>query len=285
MLYLVFWGIDDSPYDYSPYVLSATQVFASKYLTELHLIDCEIGDIGDVLCSNLRSLKLFHVSMDDVTFKYILIGCPLIEHLNLSFEGDLPKINASEVLNLKTLIVEGSLFGESDITSSVICGPFLNLRRLELRHVNYVDDSFFKNITSSFPKLEDLTLEHLCNHPTFKISSHSITNLSLNHLENIKMAELDVPNIKNFKFSDTRIPPLSFITSSKEWKSEISLDYSSSGILDLSKLREFLIKLGQSKITLCLTSTVSRNVAPNRNIEIFHLPAIEELILIKTGIL
>lgn len=110
---------------------------------------------------------------------------------------------------------------------------------------------FFASLSSWFPSLEDLTLDSWTGCPDIKISSRSLKFISC-HYVSLRMASLDVPNVRKIKFiSSLHIPLLLFTTDhSRELECEINFVYVEGEVSWFKTLRNPLTELGRSRISL-----------------------------------
>ncbi|EYU45743.1 hypothetical protein ABFS82_O000600 [Erythranthe guttata] len=223
------------------------EVFGAESLEDLHLEGFTFDEKGIermVVFKRLRSLCLRHVKFEDDVLQKIIASCPLIETLNVEGYCDwewTSTIKLNDLRNLKNLksnIFTFEIHPPSLETIDIRCGDirlhrgavFYNLRDLYLARVG----SSLDHLSScKFPRLECLDL-YDCGRP-----------------EEIQLF-IDAPNIVCFKCNESRVPSISFATTSREWKSDISLtpdEFSSSWFL---KIKELLKSLSRSKISLTI---------------------------------
>ncbi|GFP89487.1 F-box/LRR-repeat protein at2g42730 [Phtheirospermum japonicum] len=201
------------------------EVFGSENLVGLSVKGCKI-DLGVIRCSRLESLCLDSVGIDDHSISNIISSCPLIQ--NLSLVGSESPINLPKLHNLRCLVL--SAVG--------------------------INNFFYGDLSTKFPSLKELTLRYCCNaQDEIRICSRSLEHLNFEQgYYKVSRVEFDVPSIRKFMFEGWVIPSLSFISTSSEWESHLSIKFdflSTSWFLELNK---FLTELSRSKIYLTLHS-------------------------------
>ncbi|KAL8508963.1 hypothetical protein ACS0TY_016235 [Phlomoides rotata] len=208
------------------------EVLESEFLVGLSFYGGTI-DAQDhkVSWSRLKSLCLDRVCIQGNTNIWGMISmCPLIEELVLS------ECNGTCDHNLTGLEY---------------------LKVLRLMRVK-IGEWLLRDLSSKFPRLKKLTLEHCTGYDEeeIQICSNSLEFMSFLHEGRMKTMVLrfifDFPRIKKLKLLTPNIlPSLSFKTASPEWESHISMACK----LESSSLmaaREFLQELSPSKIHLIL---------------------------------
>ncbi|KAG8370069.1 hypothetical protein BUALT_Bualt14G0079300 [Buddleja alternifolia] len=252
------------------YVLPV-QVFEAKSLINLSVTGCKIDRQfdGDMICSNLESLTLCRVFIGDDMIRDIILRCPLLETLYLSECMGLLNVNLSKLHNLKKFSatkrwacnVRSPLIElEERTVGSYICKQvnvpeYCKLSCLILEEVK-IDESFFHDLSSKFPCLENLSLHYCDGYKDIEISSHSLKYISLMDVYKLKKAKFEVPSISQFNFAAFSIPSLSFMTPAREYESYISLalhwgdHVEDCWFLDLKK---FLTELSRSRTSVSIT--------------------------------
>ncbi|GFP98396.1 F-box/LRR-repeat protein at3g59200 [Phtheirospermum japonicum] len=220
------------------------EVLAAQNLVGLSVEGCKI-DLGmdqKVRCSRLESLSLNKVLMQqrDMIFN-VTSSCPLIQKLTLSY---------IYIFDSKT-----QSWRLSSYSSDPVNLPMLHkLRCLELCNVKF-DTSFFSDLSSNFPFLEELTLKHCCT--VQEVCSRSLKHLNFaqddRSSDDRTSVKFDVPSMRTFTFEGEVIPLVSFKSTSSEWESHVSINYkdplSTKWFLELNEL---LAKLRGSKTSLSL---------------------------------
>ncbi|KAL3812775.1 hypothetical protein ACJIZ3_014043 [Penstemon smallii] len=274
------------------YVLPV-QVFATISLKKLAVRQCQVSGLtdGGVNCSNLASLSLFRVSIEDDMIRRILLGCPFIENLRLIQCKGLRNINLSEMHKLRKVSVRDrkddlKIEFEERRVGSVLYGQvnvpkFRYLSSLILKDLN-IDNTFFHEFSHKFPCLGYLTLADCHGYRDVRISSHSLEHINLTcQYRKLKKACFDVPGIRKFKFIGINFPSLSVTTASREWESDIKLSCLHD-VLKVSwfrKLRNFLAQLSFSKISLSLEFDNEECDAFVGDVQGFPIPVVENLML------
>ncbi|KAL3634841.1 hypothetical protein CASFOL_021895 [Castilleja foliolosa] len=258
-------------------------VFQSESLVELHLTRCDLSILKsthNVMLNNLQTLRLHEVEITDEIFEKILLGCPLIETLNLSkctglksiklhkhhivknfrcFMDERIIIEIEDPHTLESLYIEYENYRCPDWYLPFTNMHFPHLKCLDLYRVHLPAETF-DNFSSFFPCLSELILKSCDGLKKFRLLSSSIRRLTIKtDLKNRIKAFIDTPNILYFEFSGAHcfLPLIKFTTPSNEWKSQISLHYmlkhsEKDDTPWLLKLHRLLKSLSQSHITLSL---------------------------------
>ncbi|KAI5650989.1 hypothetical protein M9H77_36994 [Catharanthus roseus] len=145
-----------------------------KSLLELSLKCRRLKLPKDVECHNLKSLHLYHVSLDESALERIITSCQKIEDLKLCW---------FEAPNLEFL---------SCTNGRSLSNPH-NLKQLVLVESDKIPDGFF----SDFPNLEDLEIyDDWFKLRRFRISSNSFREIKLNAINrwnNLDELHIDSP--------------------------------------------------------------------------------------------
>ncbi|KAL3634938.1 hypothetical protein CASFOL_021992 [Castilleja foliolosa] len=279
-------------------------VFQSESLVELYLTRCDLiilKSTYNVMLKNLQTLLLHDVYITDEIFEKIILGCPLIENLDLFNCIGFKSIKLRKHCNIKKFRC---------MAPNEIIVEIENPQTLESFHIRKCRDWFFRNRNTHFPHLQSLNLHSVQLPETFdnfssffpclnelildscpglkefRLSSSSIKRLTIrtdriNPGKRIK-AFIDTPNILYFEYSGHGfLPSIKFTTTSKVWKSQISLWYmlepsdndATSWFLKLNKL---LNALSQSHITLRLAPNVYEKLYINDSYGGFYKPVVVE---------
>lgn len=237
----IMMGASDLEFEFLPQSSTLgfpVKVLGFENLVRLSATGCKIvaGVDGKVSCSRLKSLSLCRVHIESDLISNIISSCPLIESFLLS---DCKCRN-----KLLTL------------SSSV---EFHKLKCLSLEKVK-VDEFFFHDFSLKFPCLKDLTLHHCSTGGrTIQIHSNSLDCISILDCTSIApyrklCVEFNVPSIRKFSFVGSKIPSITFVTSSSEWESDISITCPGPhlGAQWFQKLKLLLTSLTPSKISFFL---------------------------------
>ncbi|KAL3634825.1 hypothetical protein CASFOL_021879 [Castilleja foliolosa] len=256
-----------------------------------------------VMLNNLRTLRLHYVNITDEVFEKIILGCPLIENLDLldcyglksiklhkhhiikNFRCFMDRQTVIEIENPHTL---ESFYIENwcpDRSFPLTNLHFPHLKSLDLYRVHLPAETF-ENFSSFFPCLSELILKSCDGLKEFRLLSSSIKRLTIESgLRNrIKAAFIDTPNILYFEFScdgNSSLPSIKFTTTSNEWKSHISLwykleSYEKDDTSWLLKLDKLLMALSQSHITLKLYANNYKKLHINDSLGGFYKPVVVE---------
>ncbi|KAL3647427.1 hypothetical protein CASFOL_008395 [Castilleja foliolosa] len=281
-------------------------VFQSESLVELHLQRCALSTLkstDNVMLNNLQTLRLHYVYITDEIFEKIILGCPLIENLDMLKCFGLKSIKLHKhhaIKNFRCFVDEQTIIEmeedphtlESFYVDNRCPNWFLphknmyfpHLKSLELYRVHLPAETL-DNFSSFFPCLSELILNACDGLKEFRLLSSSIKRLTIKSKNRIK-AFIDTPNILYFEFSgeDFLLPSIKFTTTSNEWKSQISLwwympekDATSWLFLKLNKLLE---SLSQSHITLnlfyrmSLVDHIYQKLHINDSYESFYKPVV-----------
>ncbi|XP_051127994.1 putative F-box/LRR-repeat protein At4g13960 [Andrographis paniculata] len=166
----------------------------------------------------------------------------------------------------------------SVVDDRINVSQFMKLRCLVLESVR-LDQMVFSDFLTKFPYLEDLKV-HYCNGCVrFDLSSPSLEYISLANHKKLSIHLVDVPNIRNFKFSGSIIPSLACTTTSKEWESDIRFTVSNTlGSAGFLEMMNFLTELSHSKISLVI-ELLSSHVEFVPVVHDFPKPVVENLTL------
>ncbi|XP_057771914.1 putative F-box/FBD/LRR-repeat protein At1g66290 isoform X2 [Salvia miltiorrhiza] len=226
------------PTMWMPTIVMPQEVLGSETLLRLSLCGCEID--GNVNCSMLKSLSLDRVHLKSADLlESITSCCNSIEELSLSNSYDI----SNNISNYRTLLSGKNIH------------ELHKLKRLYLEMV-IVCNSFFDNLESRFPCLEDMSLV-LCSCPPTLLTSSSLKRISMVQCLASRI-EFEVPNLAIFSYSADKHVLSSIISISikarDEWESHISMEchhfrISSSWYRDLHKL---LTQLSSSRINLAI---------------------------------
>ncbi|KAL8533019.1 hypothetical protein ACS0TY_009323 [Phlomoides rotata] len=227
------------------------QVFGSENLNTLSVSRCKID--GKVSCSRLKSLTLDNAIVEGDRIWDIISSCPLIENLS---------------------ITPWSKFGKKIVES----GPFNKLKSLLLSRVE-VHSLLFKDFSSKFPCLKDLSIHGCCCDEEIQISSPSLE--CINFKENtILGVKFDVPRIRKFTFSGSTSSSLTFKTTSRNWESSINICHFSPMTASWFKqLNEFLKRLSQSKVSLSLEILPEASLDHDTSLQGLTKPEVENLMI------
>lgn len=219
------------------------EVLGSENLLRLSVTGCKID--GKVNWSRLKSLSLCRVCIEGDMIWDIISSCPLIEKLVLSECKCLVKFQSPHFVTSSTrmLALNHGLINLYE---------FLKLKCLFLEKVK-ISSLFFSEFSLKFPCLKDLTVRHCFGYKEIQIHSPSLEYISFAH-KRILRAKFDVPSIRRFSFSGSKVPSLSFERAYREWKSEISITWKRFNTKWFLKLNKFLGDLSQSAITLSLVT-------------------------------
>lgn len=289
-------GADDINLEFNPPIseyLLPKDLFETESLVGLSAVGCRIFDV-EVMCSRLKSLRLYQVSTKDDVIREIMLGCPLLENLFLSDCEGFVRVNVGRMLNLKSLSVIRQVskpgrwriplieFEEQSVGLVIGCQPnvseFGKLSYLLLERVK-IDKMLFCDLSNKFPCIKDLTVRYCDGCVRFDISSHSLKYISLAHARKLDI-KLDVPNICKFKFSGAIIPSLCYMTASGEWESDIAFAcWNNLGPSWFLELKRLLTNLSMSKITLRIELMRKNHINKLPDIHGFPKPMVENLIL------
>ncbi|CAA0833344.1 Putative F-box/LRR-repeat protein [Striga hermonthica] len=193
-------------------------IFESKSLQRLNLHYCNLSH-DDILHSDmsssihLKQLRLSDVCITDEILEKIIYSCPLIE-LKLSGCVGLRSIRIDKrARHLKRFEWSGSY----DVKES----PSLEIDVPSLEEINSHSDFFSHN----FPCLESLSLKDCYVFEEFELSSRSIKKFDLSSRDVSLNSVIDVPSIVVFKYEGYAPESFSFTTTSKKWKSDITLGH------------------------------------------------------------
>ncbi|KAL8485156.1 hypothetical protein ACS0TY_027451 [Phlomoides rotata] len=213
------------------------EVLESETLVRLSLRKCRIYlQNQKVSCSGLKYLSLSRVYIEGNTFWDIILMCPLIEELVLSK----CKFGEDEKLESK----------------SVLAGvyAFNKLKVLSLNGVR-IGEWLFSDFSSGFPCLKDLSLKGNIGYKEIQICSNSLECISFAKTSVLR-AKFDVPRLRKFKLLGLCVPSLSFKKIPRESDISFVLDSHKLNTSWFLKLREFLLKLSPSNISLCLSMRI-----------------------------
>ncbi|KAL3634857.1 hypothetical protein CASFOL_021911 [Castilleja foliolosa] len=282
-------------------------VFQSESLVELHLQRCDLSTLestDNVMLNNLQTLRLHGVNITDEIFEKLILGCPLIENLDMLKCIGLKSIKLHKHHNIKDfgcsvnvpLIIEiedphalESLRIENCCHNWFLPHKnmhFPHLKSLTLQRVKLNIDTF-SNFSSFFPCLNELIINNCKGLKEFRLLSSSIKRLTIiMDTRNRIKAFFGTPNILYFKYSghgDAVLPSIKFTTTSNEWKSKISLSCKlNRSDKDLRKLNNLLKALSQSHITVKLFHNVFRKqLHINDSYGGFYKPVVVEHLKLK----
>ncbi|KAL3634976.1 hypothetical protein CASFOL_022030 [Castilleja foliolosa] len=280
-------------------------VFQSESLVELHLQHCNLNTLeftDNVMLNNLQTLRLHEVCITDEIFEKILSSCPSIENLDLVYCFFFKSIKLRKHRNIKNfscvpfnkiiIEIEDPHILESFRIEECCSDWFLRHRNMHFPHLKSLNldtvqlPETFDNFSSSFPCLNELILDSCHGLKEFRLLSSSIKRLTIkidpmNPGKRIK-AFIDTPNILYFEYSGHDfVPSIKFTTTSKEWKSQITLWYkpghsdndATSWFLKLNKL---LKALSQSHITLIFNPSKYKKLHINDSYGGFYKPVVVE---------
>ncbi|XP_057771919.1 uncharacterized protein LOC130991624 isoform X3 [Salvia miltiorrhiza] len=228
------------------FVLPA-EVLGSETLLRLSVSGCVI-DGNVVNCSMLKSLSLDNVALKSAAMLRIMTSCcNSIEELSLSnscISNHRRLLSGMKVHQLLFLKRHRILLSGEDL-------PELHkLKRLYLETVA-VDNSFFHDLESRLPCLEDMSLVR-CYCTAIRVKSSSLQRISIVQRDASKL-ELEVPNLAVFSYSGGSVPWFISIKARDECESHISMEFdhflTSSWYLCLHKL---LTQLSPSRINLTI---------------------------------
>ncbi|XP_057771918.1 uncharacterized protein LOC130991624 isoform X2 [Salvia miltiorrhiza] len=228
-------GATDLKIEFFTFVLPP-EVLRSESLLRLSVSGCEID--GNVNCSMLKSLSLDSVLLkSDDMLRIITSCCNSIEELSLS----------NSFFSNQRILLSGTNLHELH-----------KLKRLYLEMVD-VDKSFFDDLESRFPCLEDMSLVNCHGYRQIWVASSSLQRINIEQPVNVLIGKFKVPILAVFSYSGVGIPSLS-IDARDEWESHISIErhhfrISSSWYRDLHKR---LTQLSLSRINLTIKIVGSR---------------------------
>ncbi|CAA0833995.1 Unknown protein [Striga hermonthica] len=257
-------------------------VFLAESLEELHLCRCRVSPVESVRFKILRTLTLQHVQVDGATFETIMLGCPLLRRLVLTYCLGLRNVRLSKAASpgLKHFELDNFEWTEGhsieidvpNLEKGRIVGPWIwchhqskllfpRLTNLDLNSVILSRESF-DLLSFGCPTLESLTLFSCSGFEEFHLASDSVKWLTIS-TSNIllKGATICAPNILRFTFFACILQPLhtfSFTTTtSKDWSSQIYLSsYKDDPDFNVNwwflELRRMLKALSGSRISLFL---------------------------------
>ncbi|XP_057773747.1 uncharacterized protein LOC130993044 [Salvia miltiorrhiza] len=256
------------------------EVLGSETLLRLSVSGCVIID-GNVNCSMLKSLSLDNVVLKSADMlKSITSCCNSIEELSLSNSCIsnhrilLSGMNVHQLLILKRhrILLSGENIHELH-----------KLKRLYLETVA-VDNSFFNDLESRLPCLEDMSLVS-CYCTAIRVKSSSLQRISIVQRDASKL-ELEVPNLAVFSYSGGSLLPWSIsIKARDECESHISMEcdhfQTSSWYRGLHKM---LTQLSPSRINLTtnMSEPYTKRIAGVNDIPIVGIPVAVENLRIET---
>ncbi|KAL9166119.1 hypothetical protein ABFS82_05G008600 [Erythranthe guttata] len=254
-------------------------VFGAESLQDLHLQHFVLHreTIGRILpCKHLTSLCLKHVYIEDEILQKIILGCPLLETLNI--KGDcrrVGEVNLNHLHNLKYLSLQLCDVPESDddeLCSFEIHPPSLETIELCYSVISYHEGADFRNLTSLImSKVGPSSWDHLSSaiFPCLK----RLIILNCFGMEEIELF-INAPNILYFKYDGLDVPSISFAATSNEWKSEIYLAYDGSSWF---KLNELLNSLSHSEMSLAVDAYCTINGEAVVRENVYNRPIVESL--------
>ncbi|KAK6161544.1 hypothetical protein DH2020_004925 [Rehmannia glutinosa] len=251
------------------------EVLGAETLIRLSVIGCKIDRRvdGKVSCSRLKFLSLRRVYIGDDVVWDIISSCPLIEKFLLS--------ECQCLINIETPIVARWMNKVLALKSPLMKSrEFHNLKSLFLDRIHIDDNLFSRDFSLKFPCLVELTLRRCNGNIGIEISSPSLECISLEQMMMFKV-KFDVPNIHEFKFSGSTFPFVYFSSVSREWLSEISIWHSCQhlGASWFLKLKRFLTRLSQSKISLSILFFSEMHIGNVEDIRGLPRPVVENLML------
>ncbi|KAH6808791.1 hypothetical protein C2S51_026574 [Perilla frutescens var. frutescens] len=140
----------------------------------------------------------------------------------------------------KKLIVQAiTRIGATDLNLKLPYRCRLMSRRLKLPELHrirrlclnlmVVEDSFFRELSSRYPCLKDLSLVGCHGYKTIQTASTSLEYISFAEQDKAMVAKFDVPNIRKFSYSGSIIPSVSIKSAaaeaSREWESDVSVTF------------------------------------------------------------
>ncbi|KAL3635005.1 hypothetical protein CASFOL_022059 [Castilleja foliolosa] len=279
-------------------------VFQSESLVELNLQRCDLKILEStdnvVMLNNLQTLRLHDVYITVEIFEKIILGCPLIENLDMFKCIGMKSIKLHKHHNIKDFASTGigQIVIEIENTHTLEsvrirnCGNwflrhknFPHLKSLELYKVQLPADIFDHNFSSFFPCLNKLRLDSCHSLKEFHLISSSIKRLTIimDTSSRIK-AFIDTPNILYFEYlgyGDAVLPSIKFTTTSNEWKSQITLGYKlerskKDAMAWFLKVNKLLKALSQSHITLRLAPNEYEELYINDFYGGFYTPVVVE---------
>ncbi|EYU30202.1 hypothetical protein MIMGU_mgv1a005738mg [Erythranthe guttata] len=210
------------------YVKLPSLVFEAESLQDLHAegFTLDQTSIGrNILCKHLKKLRLEKIEIEDGVFEKIITSCPLIETMILKsckgIEIHPPSLETVEIEHANILIHKGA--------------QFRNLNSVRMNDVKISSvDSF---CSCKFPSLKELALSD-CDGLEESIQKSHVF--------------IDAPNMDSFVYHGFFIPSISFSTTSREWSSTLSLDFTGAPSSWLPNLHKMLESLSRSKISLTI---------------------------------
>ncbi|KAL3640898.1 hypothetical protein CASFOL_015866 [Castilleja foliolosa] len=230
------------------------EVLASKTLTKLSLKCCSVDRKagGEVKCSKLECLRLSRVTIEGDMFWDLISGGSSIKEMVLSqclcffdVNRDYPKSSPCIKFREHNYVSIPSLLS--------LC-EFHKLRSLVIENMD-IKVSFFDNFSKKFPILKDFSAKYCkVEKGLIRICSPSLECVTFGLREGVLRAKFDVPSLRKFSFSGSRLPSISFQKANRElWEVDISISCRRhpyySWFLDLKR---FLTKLRLSRISLFL---------------------------------
>lgn len=233
-------------------------IFSAKSVTTLKIAGCKLEQTsGNISFYFLKSLTLDKVQLNEQMIQKLTSECPLLEklnfyscwgmkclcisnlpklkimHIHVSYEDELERLKIS----IPSLEEFRLVFEDPRVNSCVIdvdeC-PLAN--DLELMG-DIFRDREFHDFISKFPVLKKLSVEWCRYLEKITISSKRLKKLRISHCANLKVLDVDTPNLSFFTFMFNQIP-VSSINAPCPWR--VVLDHGDVDARWYLNMKEFL---------------------------------------------